>query len=209
MTRPVFTFYTDAAGLHLNTNELACERSAVCLGVINNHVWWWSQLDWNELFLMKTKDNKGQYYGHRSDVLETISIFLPFLCIPATISNSTVIFYVDNQSVVKMFYQPSKRNYITMNLINTLKILSKILNVNLKIVFKPRMSNTWLKLADHLSRKSSTTRFDIDQVKHAVKSMYSGHLLEWFSKPNNIYNLCQIILTEIVMQYTWYIIFVY
>ena len=164
---------------------------------------WLCQLFWPVVFLTKTCDGKGVPYGCKSETLEAIGLLLPFLCIPKHICGHSILFKIDNMSVVTQFYK--KRNGFkqnnfynsTLHILSLVKFLASKLNVVVHVQYIPRISNKWSTLVDHLSRKSTTNSFDLFLIQNAECILYNGVFFEWLNNPKHVYDLPSKLLDEI------------
>ena len=203
----IFEFYSDAAGSTFHTDEKknrinlnkAGDKGVVCIGVQKNcFVWWWTKLIWPLTFLNEAKNAKGHYYGNNTDTLEAIGILLPFLCIPQKIKKSTLIFYIDNINVVIAWHSKRlKLNNSLSTILLTIQALACYLGCHVTLKFRPRISTKWAKLADDLSRFSTTTKYDIDLLTNAEYNFYTGIFLHWLKNPTETCPLPLLLLREL------------
>jgi hypothetical protein len=157
-----------------------------------------NQTFWNgEGFLAKT-DLKGAKFGHKTTTLELIGVLLPFLLIPEQLTNQHVVVKVDN---VACFFGWENRSVngdtCASILIRALHLISAFLGCMVHFQHLPRMSTWDARLADRLSRESTTTVEDKRLLDSFPKYKLPKSLEDWLLKPEEDFSLAEKLLEEV------------
>jgi hypothetical protein len=157
-----------------------------------------NQTFWNgEDFLAKT-DLKGAKFGHKTTTLELIGVVLPFLLIPEQLSNQHVVVRVDN---IACFFGWENRSVngdtCASILIRALHLISAFLGCMVHFQHLPRMSSWDARLADRLSRESTTTVEDKRLLDSFPKYQLPKSLRDWLLKPEEDFSLAERLLEEV------------
>jgi hypothetical protein len=159
----------------------------------------WSRAFWPKTFLEEAKDEKGAYYGSKTTTLEAIGLLLPFLTKPESLKGKHVVFRIDNIAVVYGWENKQIKNDMAETIVlRAVHLLAAYLGVHVHIQHIPRCSSTLSTLADHLSRKSTTTTADMDMLAGVPKSKINGSLNLWMENPVLDWNLPCKLLREVI-----------
>jgi hypothetical protein len=160
-----------------------------------------SQLFWDrENFLNKT-DGKGAFLRNKTTTLEMIGVLLPFIQIPTQLRNQHIVVKVDN---IGCFFGWENRSVPGDNfasiLIRTLHVVSAFLSCVVHVQHLPRLSTWDARLADRLSRESTTTRADRELLSSFQHEAIPKALEDWLKHPTEDYSLATRILEEVEMR---------
>jgi hypothetical protein len=202
-----FTCYSDAAGCKFtiakgvrHCHNVPDDRGVACvlLGK-EGKVIGWSRVFWPKTFLEEAKDEKGAFYGSKTATLEAIGLLLPFLTKPESLKGKHMVFRIDNMAVVYGWENKQIKNDTAATIVlRAVNLLAAYLGVHVHVQHIPRCSNTLSTLADHLSRKSSTTTEDMNMLADVPESEINGSLIHWLSNPVLDWNLPRKLLSEII-----------
>jgi hypothetical protein len=200
LTRPslnAITFVSDAAGAQfIRQGDYFIPyctdkyRGAASLSENESGIWFCARVAWPEHFLLHARDGKNHAYGCKSSTLEAVGVLLPFICCPAAIAGMEVVLHTDNEAVVHGWNSRKVKNDTTASiLVRAIHILSFYLGCTVTVEHLPRNSTTLAKLADHLSRSSTTGETQEDAIKNASSLPIPGALLHWLQHPTEDWNL--------------------
>jgi hypothetical protein len=195
-------FYSDAAGAKFSihngirvNHSIENDRGAACIEIGGEEVVWWSTITWPLEFLNNARDLKGAYFGSKSATLEMIGVLLPFISSPQLIAGKHVVFHVDNMSIVYGWENGYVKNDTTASiLLRALQIISMYLGAPIHIEHIGRCSNQWAKMADSLSRKSTTTIRDRWLLRNAKRSPQPECIVKWLKHPEEDWTLPLVLL---------------
>ncbi len=92
---------------------------------------------------------------------------------------------MDNLAVVFDWDSKIVKNHRSATIIiRAIHLLSDFLGVWVHVQHVPRCSDTYSVLADHLSRKSSTTKDDLQRLSNIEESNIGGALQDWCQNPS-------------------------
>ncbi len=157
-----------------------------------------SQLFWNREKFLEQTDAKGAKLKHKSTTLELIGVLLPFVQIPERLSNQQVVVKVDNIACFFGWQNLSVQgdNHASI-IIRTLHLISSFLGCVVHLQHLPRMSTWDARLADRLSRETTTTQADKALLqKHSPKEIPNS-LASWLENPTEDFALATRILEEV------------
>jgi hypothetical protein len=201
-----FTCYSDAAGCKFtiakgvrHCHNVPDDRGVACVLLDKEgKVIGWSRVFWPKTFLEEAKDEKGAFNGSKTATLEAIGLLLPFLTKPESLKGKHVVFRIDNMAVVYGWENKQIKNDTAATIVlRAVNLLAAYLGVHVHVQHIPRCSNTLSTLADHLSRKSSTTTEDMNMLADVPESEVNGSLVHWLSNPVLDWNLPRKLLREI------------
>jgi hypothetical protein len=146
-------FVSDAAGSEEGAADML-DKGVGCIGldeegsIILVH-----QIQWPKGFLDK-KDGKGV-----SSTLEVVGVIMPFLLMPEKLKNQNVVLKLDNTGVVYGWENSSMKNDTCASIfIRALKLIGMYLSCKIHVHHVKRMTTWEARLADQLSRLSTTGR---------------------------------------------------
>jgi hypothetical protein len=158
----------------------------------------WSRFTWPPTFLELAKDSKGAFYGSKTTTLEAVGLLIPFLTNPEKLRGKHVVFKVDNLAVVFGWDSKIVKNDRSATIIiRAIHLLAAFLGVWVHVQHVPRCSDTYSVLADHLSRRSSTSDDDLQRLSNIEESNIDGALQEWCLNPSEDWSLPTKLLREI------------
>jgi len=113
-------------------------------------------------------------------------VLLPFICCPAEIAGLEVVLHTDNEAVVHGWGSRKVKNDTSASiLIRAVHILSFYLGCQVKIEHLPCNSNTLSKLADQLTRSSTTGQQQLAAISNASALPIPNALLQWLEQPSD------------------------
>jgi hypothetical protein len=191
-------FTSDAAGASKN-----CKEKVGCGSVgfdQNGELFFATQFFWdNKEFLEKT-DCKGAKFRHKTTTLEMVGVLLPFLLIPDQLKNQHVVLKVDN---IACFYGWENRSVNGDNcasiLIRALHLISAYLGCIVHFQHLPRMSTWDARIADRLSRESTTSEDDKKLLKSFPHRNLPESLGKWLLDPTEDFSLAERLLKDVEM----------
>ena len=134
-------------------------------------------LKWPLALLTKHTDCRNRLWGGKSGTLECVGLLIPFLTDPKSLMNKFIVLYVDNISLIYAWEKKyCKNDEETSILIRCLHILEAFLECRIFVEHVKRRSNKMATLVDNLSRESSTTAEDLEQIQG----------LQWHSPQGNL-----------------------
>ena len=199
-------FVSDAAGAayrwegERKTNiSVPGDRGVASVGFGSGSMDFVAIMRWPDSLMFTAKDWRGTDFGHKSATLEMLGLILPFLGCPNRLRHRHVVLQVDNLAVVKSWDRRLCRNDPeTSCLIRALHILEAFLECVVHVEHCPRMSTPEAKLADHLSRESTTTADDRLLIEHLRVFRPKGALTRWLKNPKPHWNLGQQLVQELI-----------
>jgi hypothetical protein len=143
-------------------------------------------------------DEKGKAYGCKTATSELVGILLPFLTIPDLLQGRSVRLQVDNSAAVYGWLNKQIKNDTTASiLIQALHIILHFLECTTHVEHLPRLSTCAARLADRLSRKSSTTKKDVKTIRKAMQPRIPTELRTWLTYPSSDWSLPGRLLTGV------------
>jgi hypothetical protein len=184
-------FFIDAAGAKFSmqngtrvNHSTENDRGAASLEVLEDRVSWWMQVTWPLQFINSAMDSRGCSFGSKTATLEAVGLILPFLAIPESLTGRNVVLYVDNMSLVFGWENGYVKNDESASIfLKTICLISMYIGAQVYVHHVNRCSDKWSKLADSLSRKSSTKASDRWLLKDARKSAVPMSLMKWLENP--------------------------
>jgi len=176
--------FTEVRGVRIPTN-CSGDRGVACIGTdAHGDIVYWSQVTWPMYLLAKAVDRKGAHFGCKTATLEAVGTLLPFLTIPEALRGRHVILKLDNMAVVHGWASKGVRKDVAASiLIRAIHLIGSYLGCMIHVEHLPRMSSDLSKLADHLSRKATTSAEDLAEVTHVPMSIPHPILGEWLERP--------------------------
>ena len=172
---------SDAAGCRPPGSN---DRTGVSsLGTFNEKIWFATAISWPLQFTWIA--------DARSVLFEAVGLLLPFLILPTKLTHRRVHLHIDNMSLVWAWKKRHMKNdALTSIILRTLHILEAALPCKIYISHLPRVSTTAAKIADNLSRLSSTTDEDRRILTHPNKTLPKV-FQDWLEAPNCDWSLPQ------------------
>jgi hypothetical protein len=167
------------------------DRCAASINAIeDDFVWFYAQLTWPRPFLLQYRDSFNHSYGCKSSTLEAIALILPFLCSPQILIGREVTLLTDNEALVFGWEKRRVPQDDTASIfLRTLHLISCFLGASVEIRHLPRMSSPSARLADALTRSSTTKKQHRDAVCQAPPVSIPEPLLEWLENPSEDWSL--------------------
>jgi hypothetical protein len=191
-------FSSDAAGAQFSrqgdrfipycTDEF---RGAASLGSMSgDKIWFCARVTWPKYFLLHARDSRDHAYGCKSSTLEAIGIILPFLCCPTLLAGKEVILLTDNESIIFGWDSRRVKNDVSASiLLRSLHLMASFLGSTVSVRHLPRMSTPMARLADQLSRSSTTGPTQLAAISHAYSPPVPHVLIDWLHHPEEDWNL--------------------
>jgi hypothetical protein len=160
------------------------------------------QLFWEEDFVT-SQDSKNANMGAKTTCLEIIGLLLHIVFFPCLFTNRHVVFKTDN---IACYYgwdnKCIKNDSMASIILRCICILSAKLCCTIHVEHLPRISTWEATVADRLSRRSTSTRWDrnlVNSFKHAPLPPFLRH---WLSHPTEDWSLPVRISEELVVSNT-------
>ncbi len=174
-----YTFVSDAAGRPPPGSKDKTGVSSI--GIDNNIIWLGIQIFWAPQFTWAVQSNTAVY--------EMIGLLLPIVILHRRLQNRQIVLMVDNEAIIWSWEKKQmKEDLLASILIRALHILEAYLSCKIHVIHLPRISNNAAKIADNLSRKSTTRKSDLSFITHNA-----GHicrpLSEWLERPHPDWHL--------------------
>jgi hypothetical protein len=123
---------------------------------------------------------------------------LPFLSVPWAVKNRHVTLEVDNISLIFAWEKRyCKNDPETSVIIRCLHVIEAFLECIIHVVHTSRLSTDHAKLADRLSRNSTTTADDRQLLENVKVAIQSNHLEKWLENPWEDWELPQKLVDDI------------
>jgi hypothetical protein len=192
------TFVSDAAGSDENAAD-GFDKGVGCLGLDENgSVILVHQTIWPEGFL-DSQDGKGVRMGDKTSTLEIIGVVIPFLLMPKKFLNQNVVLLLDNISVVYAWENHSFKNDICASIfVRALRLIGLYLSCNIHVQHVKRMTTWEARLADQLSRTSSTGRENRRRLANYSHLKLPSCIVNWLHNPIEDWDLCMTLLNHII-----------
>ena len=153
------------------------DRGVASIGFQMDTPFFAGSLKWPLALLTKHTDCRNRLWGGKSGTLECVGLLIPFLTDPKSLMNKFIVLYVDNISLIYAWEKKyCKNDEETSILIRCLHILEAFLECRIFVEHVKRRSNKMATLVDNLSRESSTTAEDLEQIQG----------LQWHSPQGNL-----------------------
>ncbi len=151
-----------------------------------------SLLRWPAGLLTGKKNLQGKDFGHKTAMLEAVGLLLPFLSVPWAVRNRHVTLEVDNISLVFAWEKRYCKNDPEASVvIRCLHVIEAFLECVIHVVHTGRLSTEHARLADRLSRNSTTTAGDHRLLENVGVAVQSKHLAKWLEHPREDWELPQ------------------
>lgn len=192
------TFVSDAAGAQFIRNgdyfTPFCSdefRGAAAISSLEDgKIWFAARVIWPSHFLLKARDSKNHAYGCKSSTLEAVGILLPFLCCPAVLAGREVILLTDNEPVVYGWESRRVQHDESASiLLRSLHIITYFLGSLVTVRHLPRMTTPSAKLADELTRSSTSGPCQLAAIQGAFSLPIPQELLDWLHDPQEDWGL--------------------
>jgi hypothetical protein len=166
-------------------------RGAASINAIeDDNVWFYASLTWPQSFLLQCRDSSDHAYGCKSSTLEAIALILPFLCCPAILINKEVTLLTDNEALVFGWEKRRVPHDNTASIfLRALHLISSFLGSSVEIRHLPRMSSPSARLADALTRSTTTEAVHLDAVSSAPPVCIPQELYSWLANPSEDWSL--------------------
>jgi len=184
-------FVSDAAGAAFrwengkrkNTTE-SNDRGVASIGIVGEKIVFAGGYKWPFELLTKRIDSNGKEFGFKSTLLEAVGLLIPFLTEPELVKGKHVLLQVDNLAVVYAWNKRyCKNDAETSLLIRVLHTIEAKLECRIYCEHLPRKSCPMATLADHLSRESTTTKKELELIKHVPWRTLHGPIRNWLENP--------------------------
>jgi hypothetical protein len=204
---PIFptTIISDAAGAALEWIEgksvnktIANDRGVASILHHGGKALKTATISWPGNLLMGQKSINGSYFGTKSGTLEAVGLTLPFVSYPTDLIGKKIVLQVDNTSLIYGWEKHyCKNDAETSLLLRVLHMIEVYLPCKIHLQHVKRCSTTMAKVADQLSRKSSTTSKTLRIIKNSEKFEPKGALYNWLKKPVLDWTLPEKIVSDI------------
>jgi hypothetical protein len=198
MPEPDFTFVSDAAGAQFHKQgdvfipiQPDGFRGAASINCADDEeLWFCARVIWPQHFLLEARDSSNHAYGCKSTTLEAVGIILPFLCVPEMLRGKEVLLLTDNMALAYGWSSRRINEDVSASiLIRASHIISAFLGCRVRVMHLPRMSTHSARLADQLTRESSSGRHILSAIAHAMVPDIPDELTEWLHSPNEDWDL--------------------
>ncbi len=175
------------------------ERGAASINAIEDDlVWFHAHLIWPRPFLLQYRDSLNHAYGCKSSTLEAIALILPFLCSPQILIGRQVTLLTDNEALVFGWEKRRVPHDDTASIfLRSLHLISCFLGASVEIRHLPRMSSPSARLADALTRSSTTEEHHRDAVSLAPPVSIPEPLVQWLHNPSEDWSLPYVLLSHV------------
>jgi len=178
------------------------DRGAASISAMEDGpVWFCSRITWPAFLLLKARDAADHAYGCKSPTLEAIAMALPFLCCPEHLIGREVLLLTDNEAVVFGWDSRKVANDESASIIiKTIHLIASFLGCWVTVQHLPRNSTDSAKLADSLTRRSTTTRSDLYVIRNAKGGKIPSALTRWLAYPFEDWSLPNRLLQDVKHQ---------
>jgi hypothetical protein len=192
------TFVSDAAGARfaqvggrfIPYGEQNDRGAASISSPEDGPVWFCARVTWPAFLLLKARDSADHAYGCKSPTLEAIAMALPFFCCPEKLVGKEVLLLTDNEAIVFGWDSRKVANDQSASIIiRSIHIIAAFLGCWVTVQHLPRMSTPSARLADRLTRKSTTRRADLVTISQAVPYAIPTALSRWLAYPTEDWSL--------------------
>jgi hypothetical protein len=158
----------------------------------DGNIWFAARVFWPRKFLLEARDSKNHAYGCKSSTLEAVGILLPFLCCPAAIAAKEVFLLTDNEALVYGWESRRVQHDISASiLLRAIHLIALFLGTTVTINHLPRNSTPSAKLADALTRSSTTGENQLSAISKATALPVPDELLAWLAHPEEDWLLAE------------------
>ena len=159
-----------------------------------------ARLTWPASFLLTARDGRGRAYGCKTTTLEIIAMILPFLTIPHLLAGRHVVLQVDNAAAVYGWHRRHVSHDASASiLLRALHLICSFLACYVHVVHVPRVSTPSSKLADCLSRVSTSNTSAVRRsLRHVVQRPPPAILLAWLHRPSEDWALANNLLHHVI-----------
>jgi hypothetical protein len=194
-------FVSDAAGSNEHAYDINT-KGVGCVGLDENgSVILIHQTIWPEGFLDK-KDGKGIRMGDKTSTLEVLGVVIPFLLMPRQLTNQDVVLKLDNISIVYGWENHSLKHDICASIfIRALRLIGIFLSCRIHIHHVKRLSTWDARIADQLSRTTSTGYENERRLANYDHLTLPVCLTDWLDNPVEDWNLCMCLLSHVINQF--------
>jgi len=205
------TFVSDAAGASfakVNGRFIPFgdqhDRGAASISAMEDGpIWFCVRITWPTYMLLEARDAADHAYGCKSPTLEAIAMALPFFCCPEKLIGREILLLTDSEAVVFGWDSRKVTNDESASIIiQSVHIISAFLGCWVTVQHLPRMSTTSARLADSLTRRSSTKKSDLYKIRNALPFKIPAALLRWLSYPSEDWSLPSRLLSDVKQQLT-------
>ena len=188
--------FVDSEGKFLGCKTTTLEFAGILVPflsypeLLTNQTIFATQHFWNSDRSRTFVDSEGKFLGCKTTTLEFAGILVPFLSYPELLTDQTVVVQVDNigcHFAWKNGY--ARSDNMASILVRTLVLLSEFLNCKVIVNHHPRESSWEIKLADRLSRESSTTSQDRKLVQSFQRRNLPSVFSVWMENPSEDWDL--------------------
>jgi len=167
------------------------DRGAASINAIeDDFIWFHANLTWPRPFLLQHRDSSNHAYGCKSSTLEAIALILPFLCIPNALIGKEVTLLTDNEALVFGWEKRRVPHDNTASIfLRALHLISCYIGASVEIRHLPRMSSPSARLADALTRSTTTEEIHKEAVSTAPPMPIPAELYEWLDRPSEDWSL--------------------
>jgi len=164
----------------------------------NGGIWFCAIVTWPSFLLLKARDSFDHAYGCKSPTLEAIAMALPFLCCPEVLVGREVVLLTDSEAVVFGWDSRKVANDESASIIiQAIHLISAFLGCWVTVQHLPRVSTPAARLADRLTRKSTTTKADLVTISQATHFPVPSALSRWLAYPTEDWSLPHRLLTDV------------
>ena len=157
-----------------------------------------ARITWPASFLLHASDSAGRSFGCKTTTLEILAMILPFLTEPTVLAGRHVVLEVDNAAAVFGWRRRHVSHDATASiLLRGLHLITSYLACYVHVVHVPRVSTDAARLADALSRSSSSTPRVLRALRHAVTPPPPPVLLAWLSAPSEDWEFANTLLHHV------------
>lgn len=180
-------FTTDAAGW----NEMTGKVGVGCVGLNEQgELIFANQTMWDSERTNTFVDVNGKRLGSKTTTLELVGIIVPFLLCPEMMKNQVVVIQVDNIGCHFAWQNGYVKEDNTASiLVRLLLLVSAKLECEIHITHHPRESSWESKLADRMSRESTTGVEELNILKSFRKRRLPSKFKEWMDNPIEDWNM--------------------
>jgi len=153
-------------------------------------IWFCARVTWPKFLLLKARDSSDHAYGCKSPTLEAIAMALPLLCCPEYLIGKEILLLTDNEAIVFGWESRKVTNDESASIIiQAMHIISAFLGCWITVRHLPRISTPAARLADRLTRKSTTKPEDLLKINLSVQYQVPSVLLRWLAYPSEDWSL--------------------
>ena len=206
-TLAALTFISDAAGARFARvrgrrvpHSGHGDSGAASIRVNNNGaVVFCARLTWPTSFLLTARDGRGRAYGCKTTTLEILAMILPFLTIPHLLAGRHVVLQVDNAAAVYGWQRRHVSHDASASiLLRALHLIGSFLACYIHVVHVPRVSTPSSKIADSLSRLSTS---DTSAVRRSLLQVVQrpppAILFAWLLRPSEDWDFANTLLRHV------------